>query len=371
MIMRITFILDIFKAGGKQRRCFQTIQGLVAYGYKNIQLIIFNEEEVGYPEVYELGVEVEIINRKGLGKDPFQVLKDLDCILGKYKPDVVQCWGLVAMPFVCVLKLKYRYYLIGAYVANSNSPKLFSIDYFVNLLAHVFANKFISNSIAGLSAYRIPKKKGVVIYNGFNPERYQSAHCLDDLKNELKIKTKYVVTMIARFHPSKDYETYFRVADEILSQRRDITFIAAGRGDKTNFINKISQENRTFIIIRDFMNDIERLICNSNVSILLTNFKVHGEGVSNSIMESMAFGVPVIATQGGGNPEIVEDGSNGFLIPNNDIAMIKNRLLNLIDNMELWNSMSRQARYTIENRFMLKNTVEEYVKLYGSIGSKQ
>ena len=78
------------------------------------------------------------------------------------------------------------------------------------------------------------------------------------------------------------------------------------------------------IIFLGKRSNVESIINIFDVGILLTNSKVHGEGISNSIMEYMALGKPVIATRGGGTNEVVIEGENGYLIdPFNEDQLIE------------------------------------------------
>ena len=60
----------------------------------------------------------------------------------------------------------------------------------------------------------------------------------------------------------------------------------------------------------------------------------HGEGISNSIMEYMALGKPVVASEGGGTCELVQDGITGFLVPRRDPQALAARISQLLDDQE-------------------------------------
>ena len=93
----------------------------------------------------------------------------------------------------------------------------------------------------------------------------------------------------------------------------------------------------------------------------------HGEGISNSIMESMAWGVPVIATNNGGTPEIIEDGINGKLIDVQSPESLSDMITGLIDHPVLLKEMGEKALQTIKDKFLLQRMTSEYIELYNSI----
>ena len=112
---------------------------------------------------------------------------------------------------------------------------------------------------------------------------------------------------------------------------------------------------------------MEKLIQLSHISLLFTNNQVHAEGVSNTIMETMAAKRPIIATAGGGTAEIIENGKNGYIIAPNDIKNAIQILLYLIDNPEEREKISEAAYATICSKFQLQDKTKEYINLYNSL----
>ena len=93
------------------------------------------------------------------------------------------------------------------------------------------------------------------------------------------------------------------------------------------------------------------------------------EGTPMAILEAMASGLPIVATNVGGIPEIVRDGCNGFLVSPGDIAALKLKLTTLIQNSELRAAMGRQSRKIVEEEFDLESYVERLVALYRSVAA--
>ena len=373
--MRISFVFNSFNGGGKERRCLQIIQGLNRVGINDIQFIIVNDG-IEYPEIYNTSAEIVIIDRKRLKKSNTQTIKELHSHLKVFNPDIVQVWNRMSAYFVDVIKLKYRpsFKYIIAYVADCNTPSWKSKDFIINKVSLFLADKVVGNSYAGLKAYSVPLKKRVCIYNGYNFDRAEKIESLDIEKKrkEIGITTPYVASMIARFDKNKDYQSFLDSAKLLLEKRQDITFLAIGKGDMLDYYkNLIPKEYQNHIRFLGFRSDIDELIKISNITLLLTNYNIHGEGISNSIMESMALGVPVIATLGGGTPEIITHGDNGFLIKNNQIGQISNLTNHIISDNILWNEMSKNCKATVEQKFNLENTTKQYIALYHGLCDKR
>lgn len=357
--MRISYILDTFGGGGKERRCLQVIQGLNKAGIINIQVIIINDK-VAYKELYDTTAEIEIIDRKNKGLSQVQTARALYALLKVFNPDIVQAWGLMSAGVVLLVKPFLKFKFVASYVADNYSPR--GINAIINKICNYVCVKIVSNSKAGLKAYGTPDSKAVLIYNGFNEVRFENKIDKEKKKKDLDITTKYVVAMVATFWRTKDWQCYLDAAKAIVNQRQDITFLAVGKGPQWDFYNaQIEEEERPYIKMMGRRDDVDEIyqVCDLTV---LTSFQ--GEGVSNSIMESMAWGVPVIATNSGGTPEIIENKVNGELIDDQTPTVVASMITDLIDQPLLLSQMSERASQTINDNFLLQRMSKEYVELY-------
>ena len=91
------------------------------------------------------------------------------------------------------------------------------------------------------------------------------------------------------------------------------------------------------------------------------------EGVSNTILEAMASGLPVVATHTGGNPELVEDGQNGYLVPVGDPALLAKAIATMIAEPELIRAMGSCAYEKVAEKFNWDRTVESYLSVYDEL----
>lgn len=370
MNTKISFILDTFAGGGKERRCLQLIQGLNKQGYNNIQVIIL-DNRIHYKELYKTEIDLNIIDRKNRGLNYFKTLIEINKLIKKHNPDIIQVWGVFSALFTTPIRFINSFNYIGAFVADCNRPKFFSLANFLIKLSIPVTRYFVGNSQAGLNAYRIPLKKRKLIYNGFNKERLTKIDQFEKTtKDDLKITTPYVISMIARLDKNKDQETFIKAAIQILEKRKDITFLVIGEGPKKDNLQAyIKTKESEFVKIVGFRSDIEQILHISNLSVLCTNPNNHKEGVSNAILESMALGVPVIATNDGGTPEIVDDSINGFLIDPFQVEDLAEKICTLLDNRILRDKFSANALKTVATKFSLQNMVNQYIDIYNSLSN--
>jgi len=96
----------------------------------------------------------------------------------------------------------------------------------------------------------------------------------------------------------------------------------------------------------------------------MTNYKVHGEGISNSILEYMAMGKAVIASLGGGTNEIIEDNRTGFLINPSSPQELSEKIELLINNLELRRMMGIAGKQRIEDYFSINSMVNKFIQVY-------
>ena len=91
------------------------------------------------------------------------------------------------------------------------------------------------------------------------------------------------------------------------------------------------------------------------------------EGVSNTILEAMATGLPVVATRVGGNPELVDDGVTGRLVPSADSEAMATAILAYFDDPATARQHARAARQAAVQRFSLDRMVRDYLSLYDGL----
>jgi glycosyltransferase involved in cell wall biosynthesis len=92
------------------------------------------------------------------------------------------------------------------------------------------------------------------------------------------------------------------------------------------------------------------------------------EGISNSLLEAMATGLPVLATAVGGNPEVVIDGESGLLFPPRDSGKLASLLVRSAEQMDLRQKLGVGALLRAREEFSIDSMVRKYGELYESIG---
>jgi glycosyltransferase involved in cell wall biosynthesis len=297
---------------------------------------------------------------------PFKRLYDL--ITG-LKIDIVHSWGSMCSVYAApVVKLCGIAFVNGFVRDAPPHMTLRNKNYSRGKLTVPFSDIIVANSRAGLAAYHIPERKGVCIYNGFNPERVSNLADAAELRSILGITTPHVVGMVASFTPKKDYAAFVEMARRICHVRDDVTFVAVGDGATLEQVrDSVPPEHSSRIKFLGKRRDVESIANLFTVGVLATNSRLHGEGISNALMECMALGKPIVATNDGGTPELVLEGQTGFLVPSRGAEALTDRVLKLLDNTELAKEFGIAGRRRIETEFSLDAMTNAYLRIYRGV----
>lgn len=367
--MKILFLIDNLGAGGKERRFTELVKGLQKNHTIKFEIVVMNSN-IHYKEILNLDTKIHYLIRKT--KKDLRVFSGFYSICKIYKPDLVHCWddmtAVISVPTCKLLNIK----LVNGMVIDTPVKRNLTNKSWVGAkLTFPFSTKIVGNSKAGLSAYGAPPKKSVCIYNGIDFNRFNNLRDPQLLKNEILGKNSenyFTVGMVAGFYPRKDYKTLIEGAMILIETNSDIRFILVGDGPDINDMKaKVPFDLKDKIIFLGKRSDIESLVSCFDVGVLLTNAKIHGEGISNSILEYLASGKPVVATYGGGTNEIIIDQKNGFLIEPGNHIQFTDSIIKLKNNKSLQIQFGNEGKKMTYNTFNLDTMTNNYIKLYKSI----
>jgi glycosyltransferase involved in cell wall biosynthesis len=255
--------------------------------------------------------------------------------------------------------------LISSLIADSKKSYKWYSPYSFLLNTNVFfSDVVLSNSNAGLKAYNLNSGKARVIYNGVRLSRFLPDYDTLSVREEFGIRTKFVVVMVAGFSVFKDYDLFVDVAKAIFRGRADVTFLGVGDGTEWKRIKRrVEDEGADNIILTGRQNFVERIVATADIGLLCTK----AEGISNSIIEYMALGKPVIVTDVyGGSRELVSDGETGFCTERS-VASVTGLINKLLDDPLLRENMGRKGKERIMGSFSISRMGEEFKTLYDEV----
>jgi glycosyltransferase involved in cell wall biosynthesis len=372
--MKICYICGSLELAGKERQTFELIKSLIKKGFvkpEQILIIAQNKNCEMYNEFIGLGVKFK--NIISSFKKDFSIIWKTNKILKEFNPDIVHSYASFPYASFALLKFFRKYSFINGYIRDAISGKKTPLkNRILNKINNHFADIIIANSNAGLIAYKAPKKKSIVIHNGFDHERIKNLENKKSIKTKFKITTPHVVGMVARFCKRKDFTTFIKTAQEIIKKRKDITFLAIGDGPTLEQTKQlIKEEEEKHIKFLGLQTKVEPIINIFDIGILATNTKNHQEGISNSIMEYMALKKPVIATRGGGTSELVLNNITGFIIQPFNQQEMQEKIEFLLVNQDIAEQIGQKGKERIQQEFNIEKMTNYYLEIYNQLGEKR
>lgn len=217
-----------------------------------------------------------------------------------------------------------------------------------------------------------------VIRNGLDISKYGRCGNGAGLRAELGLPARApVVLMLSRLNPKKGVEYFLEAAAQVKHNCPDACFLVVGdeftrQGDvrKPDLeYREILQKSAFRLGIEDCIrftgmrSDVPEILSIAAVSVLPS----FSEGISNSVLESMAAGVPVVATHVGGTPEVIQDKQHGLLVAPGDAPALAEAIIAILRSPLLATRLSEQARRRVETAFTLDRMVRETEDLYLSL----
>jgi glycosyltransferase involved in cell wall biosynthesis len=249
----------------------------------------------------------------------------------------------------------------------------------VQRIAYSLAHHVVANSNAvrdTLIAGGIAPEKVTVIYNGLDARRltvptasrYETLSTLG-LQSETSNHRRYISIVANMHHEVKDYPMFLRAARCVRKAVPEAAFLLAGEGHLKHSLQALANEfgiqDSTYFLGR--CERIAELLDISEICVLSSK----AEGFSNSILEYMAAGRPVVATNVGGASELIAEGETGYLVASGDDETMAARLVSLLREPEKAKAMGEMGKRLVERKFscdaQLARTEELYNRLCGEV----
>lgn len=350
--MKVLLLADTLKNGGLERQMALLATRLPS-GCRSHVVALRGGPFQAY--LRERGVPVTVRERRHrFDPTPAGLLwRDL-CVL---RPDVVHSWSwlssLAAGPACRLLGIPL---VDGTIQTGAYRGEFLGL----NRLGMAFATLVVANTRAGLQAWRIPADRGRVVYNGFDESR------LPEPRRGPRDRAGFTVIMTGRMEPEKHYDVVLAAARLFAGDPAAWRFVLVGDGpDRARL--KVAARDLVALGIVAFPEpgmEVLELVRDADAGVLMTDPRLAFEGLSNSIMEYMALGLPVVCGAGGGNPELVLDGVTGFIVPPADPEALAGRLTYLREQEAERHAMGAAGKARIAAQFSVETMVRRMLDVY-------
>lgn len=188
----------------------------------------------------------------------------------------------------------------------------------------------------------------------------------------LKPNEKVKILTVARLVEIKGVDYSIKAVAKVMEKSAAVHYDIIGEGPERSKLERIIQELglEKSITLHGAQNSkyVKQMMAQSHLFVL-PSINLHGdqEGTPISLMEAQASGIPVVASQTGGIPDVIVDGYSGFLFPDRNTESLAERLLFLIDHPERWSELGRAGRAHIEQHYNVDKLNIRQVDMYQNL----
>ncbi len=318
--------------------------------------------------------EIDAMSDKSLD---FKAISELKEIFKREKPDIVHSHAsmsarIAARSVGCkVIYTRHSVFPPSPYISKGIGKK---INGAVN---NYYADGIIAVAEAAkqnLLDTGVCEDKIKVILNGVEPLNVSSEEKKAKTRKLFNISDdEKVVAIVARLNPVKGHEYFIRAAKIVSDAGINAKFIVAGTGDIMDSLKQLASEINISdkIVFAGFVDDVESLM---NICDIQINASYGTEATSLSLLEGMSLGVAAVVSDFGGNPGVISDGQNGFIVPQKAPQAIADAIIKLFSDDSLMESIKNGAKEIFAQKFtaeiMSRNIENYYVQIFGNGGNK-
>lgn len=370
--IKLFIFIDSFRIGGMHRQMLFLVKHINKELFEPI--VCTSGQGGGLKSDFEK-IDCKLICLDWKGRYDFGIIFRLLNVLKIEQPDIVFITEVHNLVYYQLAKLfwKKKVIQIGSYRAltfwlSHENKKYHFIDNIFSKWLYNSSHFITTNSYALKSHYSKivnpnSNKEIQVIYNGSDFNFVISKKCIE-IREELGICLNDVlIVMIARLDPWKDFITFLEAAKIVIQKEPNTKFIVVGDGELRDFLEKkifkLNLQDNVMLIGEK--NEIYNYHNIADISILSSN----GEGFSNSILEAMALSKPVIATDIGGNSELIGiTGECGILVPLKSPKILADEILRLVCDKGYRDKMGKSAKVRIYELCNIVNYISSYESLF-------
>ncbi len=363
--IRILAVIDHLGKGGAERQFLNLINNL---DIGRFEPHIFIAERAG-ERFSELCPHIQTHGLlRSHKRKTFNAIKLLRETIIDIKPSIIQTW-LDYSTFVTAIALKtisVKTIFVASHRTSieelyNTEVKFGRIKKTLLIRAYRQAQRVTTNSkilVEQLNHYGITKNK--LIYNGIDLKNYKNLPSRDELRKKLGLPTDtFYISFVGALVERKGIRYFIKAIKN--TNKNNMKALIIGDGELRDTVNTITKEDSRFVLLGFQPNAIEYIKA-SDLLVLPSLY----EGLPNVVIEAMAVGTPVIATNVYGMPELIEDGINGTLVSVKDSKSITSAIEFIEGNpavaARFVESSGRKAEF-----FNVDRMVKEYETLYSEL----
>lgn len=352
--MRIIHVIPNLNVGGAETMMKNLITEQENSGH-NVTVIAFYQSDSSIRKALEsIGIEIVFIDKKA-GFDLSAIFK-LKRVFDSKNPDAIHT-HLYVLPYVFLAsrkrKIVHTIHTVAEKERSGIAVYLTRMIYHSRRVTPVAISDEIRNSISQF--HNIPENNIPVVLNGAPISNYYE-------KESYNISDKARIIHVGSLIPLKNHELMINVANMLKKQNIKFKMEFAGVGNlkdklEEQVINFHLEDCVEFVGLKD---DISLFLKDADLFIFPSQY----EGVPMSLIEAMASGLPIIASNVGGIPDMIADGVNGILIQPNEEELLT-AIVNITKDRERRETLGKKA-ILASKRFSASLMCEKYISIYNA-----
>jgi L-malate glycosyltransferase len=368
-VIRLTHLIAGLEIGGAENGVVNVVNRLDERLFK-ISVYVF---KTGFAFESRLRKDVQLVHvPKREGNDPMAVLR-LALLLRRDRPHIVHThnWSTLVEGMLAakIARVPIIVHSEHGTVRKEWLPQIYAQRISWRCADRVLA---VSESLKQHLVREIgfPAQRIISIQNGVDTDRFQPNGERMALREGLGWPARgFIIGSVGRLVPVKNYATLLRAAARVASRVPQLTLALVGDGPLDGELKTLAEQlgiadRVSFLGYRD---DVPNLL-NAMDIFVLPSLR---EGMPNAVLEAMACGLPVIASEVGGASEIVRDRENGLLVCPTDVEQLSQHLYQLALSPERCRAMGIAGRRCIEREFKMEHMVNKYTNLYLALAGRK
>jgi glycosyltransferase involved in cell wall biosynthesis len=381
--IKILFVITQMEIGGAQKVLLAVAHGLPHQKYDVSVCTLYDKANWVEVVTRETGLQILDLGMKKPGeRNPVAILWRLlrgywrlYLYLKRKHVDVVQTFthysNIIVPPAARLAGIPI--------VVTSERASLVHLNKAVRIASRLVSNsRWVTHVVCVSDAMRRECTRGVrnpakfsTILNGVETERF-AANLNEQERSAIRAELgvagrRHVVTTVGKLHPQKGHRYLIEAVPRILAQFPETVVLIAGEGAlRSQIEEQIAQAGLNDAVrLIGVRRDVARIYAISDLFVLASLW----EGMPNVVLEAMAAGLPVVATDVDGTREAVLDRQTGLLVPPADAAALARAICALLGDANVRARMGAAGRERVHNQFGLDDTVRRFEQLYDSLGA--
>ena len=364
LMKRVLHIIDSLHLGGAQ----EVVLNLATCGSSRFrhEVATMHGHGIYWDRLRQAGVKVHSLSPHKLlpfylASIPWRLLAD--------RPDILHCHlipsNIIAKPLGALLG-------VPVVINHDHTNDTRRAESRLLLALDRFSNRFASHIVAVSASCReflitresIPSSDVTLVPNAIDLRRFSPAVARrDQARVELGLPASArVVAGVGRLNPQKNFSLFLDIAAQLAPRFSDLHFLLAGDGPE----EKMLREKAAALGIADrvtfsgYVADTRLVYLAADVLLMPSRY----EGLPMTLLEAMAMGLPVVASQLDGIAEVIGDGREGFLVPSDDAALFVESTAALLQDAELSSRIAQNARAKVEASFSVERMTSAVEEIY-------